>query len=98
MFCDAKGEHLSDSECKRPLYNACRLAGLGRQIGWHVLRHTFASHLAMRNAPVKSIQELMGHADIRQTMRYMHLAPAANRSSVELLNGTGAEPQAAIAL
>jgi len=85
VFCNEKGEHLTDSQCKRPLYAACRRAGLGRNIGWHVLRHTFASHLAMRNAPVKTIQELMGHADIRQTMRYMHLSPSAKKDAVDLL-------------
>lgn len=51
------------NEVKHPLWRACRKAGL-RQIGWHVLRHTFASHLAMRGAPLKAIQEVLGHATI----------------------------------
>jgi integrase len=55
---------------------ACKRSGL-RSIGSHVLRHTFASHLAMRGAAPKAIQELVGHATLSMTLRYMHLAPSA---------------------
>jgi len=47
---------------------ACRRAGL-RAITWHVLRHTFASHLVMKGMPLKAVQELMGHATIEMTLR-----------------------------
>ena len=39
--------------------------------GIHILRHTFCSHLAMRGAPARAIQELAGHQDIGTTLRYM---------------------------
>src|SRR5205814_8189148 len=45
--------------------------------GVHILRHTFCSHLAMRGAPARAIQELAGHQDLATTQRYMHLSPAA---------------------
>jgi site-specific recombinase XerD len=54
--------------------------------GLHVLRHTFCSHLAMRGAPAKAIQELAGHADLSTTLRYMHLSPAARDSTIRLLD------------
>jgi integrase len=67
---------------RTPAWRACRKAGL-RQIGWHVLRHTFASHFVMRGAAMKVVQELLGHATIEMTMRYAHcrqLAGAAPES------------------
>lgn len=60
------------------LRRRCKWADL-RPIGWHVLRHTFASHLAMNGRSLKEIQELLGHSDIRQTMRYAHLTPGVKQ-------------------
>ncbi len=77
---------LTKGECKRPLWGACRRAGL-RRIGWHVLRHTFASHLAMRGVPVLTIKELLGHRSLEMTMRYAHLAPDMGRAAVQVLDG-----------
>jgi integrase len=81
----ARQRHLRKNECKWPLWRACKRAGL-RRVGWHVLRHTFASHLVMRGAPLKAVQELLGHATIEMTMRYAHLAPDVSREAVKLLD------------
>jgi len=56
------------------------------------LRHTFCSHLAMRGAPARAIQELAGHKDLATTQRYMHLSPAALDSAIRLLDGSGRLP------
>lgn len=48
----------------------------------HTLRHTFASHLAIRGTPIFTIQKLMNHADIEQTMRYAKLAPDSGKVHV----------------
>lgn len=85
VFCTMDGKMLTDSELKNPLTHACKRAGL-RPIGWHMLRHTFASHLAMRGATLKVIQDLLGHASIVMTMRYAHLAPEIARDAVRLLD------------
>ena len=53
------------------------------ETGPHVLRHTFCSNLAMLGKPIRVIQELAGHATIKTTERYMHLAPAAARDAIE---------------
>lgn len=85
VFCDADGRLLTKEECKHPLWRACKRAGL-RLLGWHALRHTFASHLVMRGAPIKAVQEMLGHATIEMTMRYSHLSPDVRRDAVGLLD------------
>jgi len=64
---------------------ACRRSSLSK-VGWQVLRHTFVSHLVMRGVPIKAVQELLGHADIKMTMRYAHLSPDTWRDAVKLLD------------
>jgi site-specific recombinase XerD len=70
------------------MWRACKRAGL-RQITWHVLRQTFASHLVIRGATMSAVQELLGHASIVMTMRYAH--PQVVRETVRLLDGLGRE-------
>jgi integrase len=53
--------------------------------GVHILRHTFCSHLVMRGAAMRSVQELVGHQDLTMTQRYSHLSPAALIDTVRLL-------------
>jgi site-specific recombinase XerD len=88
VFCGADGHMLTKNEVKHPLWRAYRKAGL-RQIGWHVLRHTYASHLTMRGAPLKVVQELLGHSTIRMTEKYAHLSPNVKTDAVKLLDGLG---------
>lgn len=88
VFPGNEGGHLTKARCKHPLWRACKRAGL-RRIGWHTLRHTFASHLTMRGVPLKAIQELLGHSTIEMTMRYAHLSPEVGRGAVMLLDGAG---------
>lgn len=85
VFCkDDGGRHIhrrADVALKR----CCKYAEL-RPIGWHTLRHTFASHLVMRGARLKEVQELLGHSTIEMTMRYSHLTPDVKRDAVALLD------------
>jgi integrase len=53
--------------------------------GVHILRHTFCSHLVMRGAAMRSVQELVGHQDLTMTQRYSHLSPSALIETVRLL-------------
>jgi integrase len=69
------------------LETAQRRAGLEVKGSLHRLRHTFCSHLAMRGAPAKAIQELAGHASLSTTLSYMHLSPSAREQAIALLDG-----------
>jgi integrase len=67
------------------LAKVCQTAGL-RKVTWHVLRHTFASQLAMKGVPLNAVQVLLGHSSITTTMRYAHVAPSTLRAAIDLLN------------
>lgn len=49
----------------------------------HTLRHTFASHLAINGTPIFTIQKLLDHSDIKQTLRYAKLAPDSGKDNVQ---------------
>src|SRR5262245_60576135 len=64
------------AEQVRPMREACARAGIVPAVGFHVLRHTHASLLAMRAVPMAVIARQLGHADTRMTEKhYAHLAP-----------------------
>src|SRR5262249_8805094 len=69
-------------ETLRPI---CEKAGL-RKVTWHVLRHTFATKLTLKNIPLTVVKELLGHSSITTTMRYSHVPPSGLRSAIEMLN------------
>ena len=84
VLCEDDGSPLTRQTVQSWMRRAARRAGLTNN-GVHVLRHTFCSHLAMRGAPARAIQELAGHRDLATTQRYMHLSPAAIEGAIRLL-------------
>jgi integrase len=65
---------------------ALKRAGI-KGLRFHDLRHSAASHLVMRGAHLKEVQEILGHADLKTTQRYAHLSPAHLRGAVDRLDG-----------
>lgn len=88
VLCEKDGQPLTQKVVQVMMRRAARKANV--KPGVHILRHTFCSHLAMRGAPARAIQELAGHSDLATTQRYMHLSPAALDAAIRLLE-TGTE-------
>lgn len=84
VFVRPHGELPKPSSVQRYLHATCDRAGI-RRISWHVLRHSFATELSARRVPLRTIQDLLGHANISMTCRYAHVAEKSMREAVEEL-------------
>lgn len=73
LFLSVRGGPLDRRSIWRLVRRYARRAGLSRDVHPHTLRHTFATHLLANNAPLRVIQELLGHADIATTQIYTHV-------------------------
>lgn len=85
VFSDINGDPPKQTPCINKLHSICRRAGL-RAIGWHCLRHTFASYLVQAGANLVAIQGLLGHSEIQTTMRYAHINDTVLREAINILN------------
>ena len=65
--------HLHISAVQKSVRAAVRHAGLGKPVGCHTFRHTFATELLRRGTDIRTVQELLGHQDLRTTQVYTHV-------------------------
>jgi len=66
---------------------AARAARINKPIGAHTLRHSFATHLLESGTDIRTIQQLLGHADVSTTQRYAHLADEHLKEAMRKISG-----------
>ena len=65
--------HLHETAIQRAVAEAGRRSGLTKRVSCHTLRHSFATHLIEAGYDIRTVQELLGHADLSTTMIYTHV-------------------------
>jgi integrase len=82
----ADGLVFGPQQWRRLFESAKKLAGLGKDVVFHSLRHTYISRLVMAGVDIRTVQELAGHRTITMTMRYAHLGPEHKKRAVARLD------------
>jgi integrase/recombinase XerD len=83
LFLNARGERLTRQGFWQKLKEYAKSAGLDDKISPHTLRHSFATHMLSGGADLRSVQELLGHANISTTQVYTHLTTEQVRKTYD---------------
>jgi site-specific recombinase XerD len=79
LFEGQNGGQYSSRSAQAVLKEAVKKAGILKQVSLHTLRHSFATHLLQNGYDIRTVQELLGHKDVRTTMIYTHVLARGGR-------------------
>ncbi|WP_162880075.1 site-specific integrase [Mariniflexile rhizosphaerae] len=80
-------KHYSEAHVNEVLKKIMDALNINKKVSFHVARHSFATNLIIMGCPVTTVQQLLNHSDIKDTMCYVHLAEQEKNNNADLLDG-----------